>query len=228
MYCNDNTRIEGMKNKCARYWPELHTTCQYGSIKVENISETNHGPAQAPSNTSRTLRSLPSSNYPQQYNPLNDDDCFYRLRTLRATTDDGRTWDILHCQYLAWGDHGSPLVPNQRDNLQLAILLDFFEKIGRTYPIGADLNSSPIIVHCSAGIGRSGATIAIDMILNRIQTEGLDTEIDIPGLIMHIRSQRSGLVQTERQYEFIYRVIEYYVEQQMKQYQLSSDYMNTR
>ena len=49
-----------------------------------------------------------------------------------------------------------------------------------------------MIVHCSAGIGRSGATIAIDIILNRIRTEGFDTEIDIPGLITHIRSQRSG------------------------------------
>ncbi len=54
------------------------------------------------------------------------------------------------------------------------------------------MNTSPMIVHCSAGIGRSGATIAIDMILNRIRTEGFDTEIEIPGLITHIRSQRSG------------------------------------
>lgn len=59
------------------------------------------------------------------------------------------------------------------------------------------MNNSPMIVHCSAGIGRSGATIAIDMILNRIRTEGFDTEIEIPGLITHIRSQRSGRI-----YEF--------------------------
>jgi protein tyrosine phosphatase len=107
------------------------------------------------------------------------------------------------------------------------------------------MNTSPMIVHCSAGIGRSGATIAIDMILNRIRTEGFDTEIEIPGLITHIRSQRSGkcrirnfrsiilciiqgLVQTERQYEFIYRVIEYFVEQHMKQTQYPPDYMNMR
>jgi protein tyrosine phosphatase len=74
------------------------------------------------------------------------------------------------------------------------------------------MNTSPMIVHCSAGIGRSGATIAIDIILNRIRSEGFDIEIDIPSLVKHIRSQRSGLVQTERQYELIYRVIEYFVE----------------
>ncbi|CAF5069237.1 unnamed protein product, partial [Rotaria socialis] len=63
---------------------------------------------------------------------------------------------------------------------------------------------------------RSGATIAIDAILNRIRMNGLDTEIDIPNLIKHIRSQRSGLVQTERQYELIYRMIEFYVEKLMQ------------
>jgi protein tyrosine phosphatase len=56
------------------------------------------------------------------------------------------------------------------------------------------MSTSPMIVHCSAGIGRSGATIAIDMILNRIRTEGLDIEIDIPSLVKHIRSQRSGKI----------------------------------
>jgi protein tyrosine phosphatase len=92
-----------------------------------------------------------------------------------------------------FGFKGSPLVSNQRDNVQLGVLLEFFEKIGRSNSPGTDnTDASPMIVHCSAGIGRSGATIAIDMILNRIRTEGFDTEIEIPGLITHIRSQRSG------------------------------------
>lgn len=106
--------------------------------------------------------------------------------------------------------------------------MEFFEKIGCTSTGGTDSVHSPMIVHCSAGIGRSGATIAIDMILNRVRREGFDTEIEIPGLIAHIRAQRSGLVQTERQYEFIYRVIEYFVEQHMKSNIYPPDYMNMR
>jgi protein tyrosine phosphatase len=86
----------------------------------------------------------------------------------------------------------SPIISNKRDNTQLSVLLEFFERIARSNPIGLDMNASPMIVHCSAGIGRSGATIAIDMILNRIRSEGLDIEIDIPNLVKHIRSQRSG------------------------------------
>ncbi|CAF0733350.1 unnamed protein product [Adineta steineri] len=196
---------EGMKNKCARYWPDLHTTKQYGSIIVENIHEANYGPSQVLTNTSRTHRSLmPPASI--------DDDCCFRLHILRIITEDRRTWEIFHWQYLAWGDHDAPLITNQRDNTQLNVLLDFFEKIYRSSPLGNDMNTSPMIVHCSAGIGRSGATITIDIILNRIRTEGLDIEIDIPNLVKYIRSQRSGLVQTERQYELIYRVIEYFVE----------------
>ncbi|CAF1374617.1 unnamed protein product, partial [Adineta ricciae] len=207
--------MEGTKSKCARYWPELHAVKQYGTVTVENISETNYGPAQLPNHSSRSHRTVAT--------PASvDDDCCYRLRVLRITTEDRRTWDIFHWQYLAWGDHDIPLIANQRDNTQLSILLEFFERIARANPIGMDANASPMIVHCSAGIGRSGATITIDIILNRIRTEGLDTEIDIPNLVRYIRCQRSGLVQTERQYELIYRVIEYFVEK----IQYSSDNSN--
>lgn len=85
--------------------------------------------------------------------------------------------------------------------------MEFFEKFSRSN----EQNTSPMIIHCSAGIGRSGATIAIDIILNRIKTDGFDCEIDIPLLVQYIRSHRSGLVQTERQYELIYRAIEHYI-----------------
>ena len=82
----------------------------YGTVTVENLNESNYGPPQTPTPTSRALRSLPSAGFQSQQQlqtPSNDDDCYYRLRTLRIITEDGRSWEILHCQYLAWGDHGS-------------------------------------------------------------------------------------------------------------------------
>jgi protein tyrosine phosphatase len=140
--------------------------------------------------------------------------------------------------FLEPSDHfelDSPLGSNQRDHQQLNALLDFFRRIAAsTTANGSDQHVSPIVIHCSAGIGRSGATIAIDILIHRIDKEGLNTDIDIPSLVKYIRSQRSGeihgvtievfalttivclllgLVQTERQYELIYRLIEYYVEQ---------------
>ena len=71
--------------------------------------------------------------------------------------------------------------------------MEFFQRFAKAMSSVNDMHqSSPVVVHCSAGIGRSGATIAIDMLLNRIYTEGLDVEIDIPALVKYIRSQRPG------------------------------------
>lgn len=67
-------------------------------MTVENLGETNYGPPQVL--FARTLATSSNSQF------LTDDDCCYRLRTLRITTEDRRIWDIVHCQYLAWGDHG--------------------------------------------------------------------------------------------------------------------------
>ena len=72
--------------------------------------------------------------------------------------------------------------------------MEFFERFTSSNSTGMDGYASPIVVHCSAGIGRSGATIAIDTILNKIRSEGIDTEIDIPSIVKHIRSQRSGKI----------------------------------
>lgn len=70
----------------------------------------------------------------------------------------------------------------------------------------------PICVHCSAGIGRTGTFIVIDMILDQIDREGLDTEIDIQRTIQMVRSQRSGMVQTEAQYKFVYYAVQHYIQ----------------
>jgi hypothetical protein len=84
----------------------VNTTKTYGSITIENLNESSYGPPQTPSSTSRALRSLPPAGHQLPQQASNDDDCYYRLRTLKITTEDGRTWEILHWQYLAWGDHG--------------------------------------------------------------------------------------------------------------------------
>jgi len=67
-------------------------------------------------------------------------------------------------------------------------------------------------VHCSAGIGRTGTFIVIDMIIDQIQTLGLDCEIDIQRTIQMVRSQRSGLVQTEAQYKFVYLAVQHHID----------------
>lgn len=109
---------------------------------------------------------------------------------------------IWHYQYLSWPDHGVPQEPGG--------VLSFLTQVNAKqaeYP-----DTGPMIIHCSAGIGRTGTIVVIDMIIETIETIGLDWDIDIPKYIQMVREQRSGMVQTEAQYKFIYLSVSQYIQ----------------
>lgn len=72
--------------------------------------------------------------------------------------------------------------------------------------------AGPIIVHCSAGIGRTGTFIVVDLIIDQVRRCGLHTDIDVRRSIQMVRAQRSGMVQTEAQYQFVYLALLHYVD----------------
>ncbi|XP_023014572.2 uncharacterized protein [Leptinotarsa decemlineata] len=67
----------------------------------------------------------------------------------------------------------------------------------------------PVIVHCSAGIGRTGCFLAI---LNGIQQLKLNRNVDVLAILCSLRLNRGGMVQTAEQYELIHRVLSLYTE----------------
>ena len=67
-------------------------------------------------------------------------------------------------------------------------------------------------MHCSAGIGRTGAIIVIDMMIDKIKLFGIELDIDIYKAVCNLRSQRSGMIQTEKQYQFVYIAIGQFIE----------------
>uniref|UniRef100_A0AAQ5Y655 protein-tyrosine-phosphatase n=1 Tax=Amphiprion ocellaris TaxID=80972 RepID=A0AAQ5Y655_AMPOC len=125
----------------------------------------------------------------------------YKVRVLDiAPVDKSRT--VWHYQYLSWPDHGVPQEPGG--------VLSFLTQVNNKqaeYP-----KAGPMIIHCSAGIGRTGTFVVIDMILETIDTLGLDCDIDISKYIQMVREQRSGMVQTEAQYKFIYLAVSEHIQ----------------
>lgn len=69
--------------------------------------------------------------------------------------------------------------------------------------VGRNRNT-PVLVHCSAGVGRSGVTILCDLLL---EATDHNLPLDPPKVLQHLRQQRMALVQTIAQYKLVYQVL---------------------
>ncbi|XP_023184851.1 receptor-type tyrosine-protein phosphatase F-like [Xiphophorus maculatus] len=100
--------------------------------------------------------------------------------------------EVQQLQFLAWPDHGVPEHPTTA----LAFL-------HRTKSCNSP-DAGPMVVHCSAGVGRTGCFIAIDAMLERMKYE---RSVDIYGYVTCMRAQRNYMVQTLDQYMFIHEAL---------------------
>eukprot|EP00063_Salmo_salar_P063949 XP_014038784.1 PREDICTED: receptor-type tyrosine-protein phosphatase O-like [Salmo salar] len=102
--------------------------------------------------------------------------------------------DVLHLNYTSWPDHGVPTV-NAIDSV-----LKFVHIVRQQ----ANRTKEPIVVHCSAGVGRTGTFIALDRLMQHIREHEFT---DILGMVSEMRSHRLSMVQTEEQYVFIHQCV---------------------
>lgn len=117
----------------------------------------------------------------------------YCIRTLNLQKNGfNEKREVKQFQFTAWPDHGVPDHPTP--------FLVFLRRVRTMNP----LDAGPMIVHCSAGVGRTGCFVVIDSMVERLKHENT---VDIYGHVTCLRAQRNYMVQTEDQYIFIHDAV---------------------
>ncbi|XP_071950065.1 receptor-type tyrosine-protein phosphatase kappa-like [Antedon mediterranea] len=117
-----------------------------------------------------------------------------RIFQLQKVGHDENIYKVYQFQFTEWPDKSiSNEVP------QLVHFIQTFSKTQQEFS-----NSVPVIVHCSAGAGRTGTVIAIAAMFDMSREEG---KVDVFNFVRKMRQNRTQMVQTEEQYKFIYAVI---------------------
>nr|KAG5705981.1 hypothetical protein BaRGS_010871 [Batillaria attramentaria] len=132
-------------------------------------------------------------------NSIQEFNNYSETKLILHNTNTGESREITHLQFTSWPDYGVPPATG---------FLDFLFHVRSTQEQATkNLGSSwtghplgpPIVVHCSAGIGRTGTFITIDICLRRLEDIGT---VDIPNTVRRIRSQRAFSIQMPDQYVF--------------------------
>jgi netrin-G3 ligand len=159
--------------KCDQYWPQKGTEVYDNTMQVTLVDFT-----ELSTYSIRTFVITPVNSYAQSQLSANSGNINFEMRR-----------EVKHFQFTAWPDHGVPDHPTS--------FLMFLRRVKASNPV----DSGPLIVHCSAGVGRTGCYIVLDTMLERLKHEAT---IDIYGHTACLRAQRNYMIQTEDQYVFCY------------------------
>lgn len=125
----------------------------------------------------------------------------YRFHDLEITTANGEKKVLRHYWFDSWPDHGVPensLGEVFPDNA-VHMLMSARTEQRRLADLGE--RDAPLLVHCSAGIGRTGTFITIDHAMDAIKSK---SKVDLNDIVEHLREDRMGMIQHTSQYKFAY------------------------
>lgn len=181
MLCN---LVEKNRIRCHKYWPRIDEVRRYGNVWVKFVKT-----ASMPGVHLRKFHL-----YYANPNNIND------ASTLTQRSPDRQ---VTQLHYTEWPDFGTPY-----SSCHIRTLVEMFDHyISDSSNTNVNGNSSPYgpgIVHCSAGIGRTGTFVAIHSCLRQLRSMG---RCDVRDTVVSLRRQRVGMVQTAEQYVFVYQTL---------------------
>ncbi|KAM6237055.1 tyrosine-protein phosphatase non-receptor type 7 isoform 3-T3 [Porphyrio hochstetteri] len=124
----------------------------------------------------------------------------YVVRDLSIQKLEGECRQVKHILFPSWPDQQTPESAKP--------LLHLVSKVNETLQAAA--SPGPIVVHCSAGVGRTGCFIATRIGCQELKAKG---EVDILGIVCRLRIDRGGMIQTSEQYQFLHHTLALYAAQ---------------
>ncbi|XP_055490327.1 tyrosine-protein phosphatase non-receptor type 2 isoform X3 [Leucoraja erinacea] len=187
-----------LPNSCGHFWQMvweqesravvmLNRVIEKGSVKCEKYWPNTNEETMAFEDTEFSLTLL-----------CEDVKSYYTVRQLELQRHStGETREIYHFHYTTWPDFGVPESP--------ASFLNFLFKVRESGCLNSDCG--PAVVHCSAGIGRSGTFSLVDTCLVLMEKRQDASSVDIREILLEMRKYRMGLIQTPDQLRFSYMAV---------------------
>ena len=175
--CNDDYPQE----KCEQYWPDkVNKTTTIGSDSEFTLTVTSFVPSAEYQIRKIQLKSV-KRNMLVLSQLMHDCDVM-----IFQSFEPERELCVTHMYFTAWPDHGVP-----RNAMSV---ISFIRRVRREHPACLD---QPLLVHCSAGIGRTGTFILLDMVMQQMKREGT---LSVYNHLRNMRGQRMKMVQTQVKY----------------------------
>lgn len=187
-----------LRNTCGHFWLMIWEQCSKAVIMLNRVIERGSEKcAQYWPTTEELQMSFTDTGFVVRLLSEEDQSC-YTIRVLELqNTKTGESREIYHFHYTTWPDFGVPESP--------ASFLDFLFKVRESGSL--DPVNGPSVVHCSAGIGRSGTFILVDTCLVLMDKRKNPSSVDIQKVLLDMREYRMGLIQTPDQLRFSYMAV---------------------
>ncbi|XP_071371954.1 tyrosine-protein phosphatase non-receptor type 2a isoform X2 [Centroberyx affinis] len=187
-----------LRNTCGHFWLMIWEQCSKAVIMLNRVIEKGSEKcAQYWPTTEEQQMSFTDTGFVVRL-VSEEDQSYYTIRVLELqNTKTGESREIYHFHYTTWPDFGVPESP--------ASFLNFLFKVRESGSLGPE--HGPSVVHCSAGIGRSGTFSLVDTCLVLMDRRKDPSSVDIQKVLLDMREYRMGLIQTPDQLRFSYMAV---------------------